>query len=196
MHAGADATRLALASQLPFHCGRMSAAKPIPGVGRKRRWLRLTDRRVTKLTLLVALPMILVLLLAGYTALTSLSATAQTGTARQMVDVGTAGARLIEQLQQERTMAALLFAWRSTTKAVDAFRQQSTVTDQALAVYSAPQEGLDYSNGLAVALRRLNDQMSRAAAAAPRRAQSQPTSTRMPLTGCARSRRCRRASRR
>jgi signal transduction histidine kinase len=139
----------------------MSATKAIPDSSRKRRWLRLADRRIrTKLTLLVALPVVLVLLLTGYTGLTSLSATAQTGTARQLVDVGATGARLTEQLQQERAMAALLFAQRSTPKAVDAFRQQSTVTDQALAVYSAAQDGLNYSNGLAVALRRLNDQLS------------------------------------
>jgi hypothetical protein len=69
----------------------MSATKSILGVGRKGRWLRLADRRIrTKLTLLVALPVVLVLLLTGYTALTSLSATAQIGTARQLVDAGTA----------------------------------------------------------------------------------------------------------
>jgi signal transduction histidine kinase len=139
----------------------MSATKSVPGSSRKRRWLRLADRRIrTKLALLVALPVVLVLLLTGFTALTSLSATAQTGTARQLVDVGTAGARLTEQLQQERAMAALLFAQHSAPKAVDAFRQQGTVTDEALAVYSVAQKGLDYSNGLTVALRRLNDQLA------------------------------------
>ncbi|WP_199515920.1 nitrate- and nitrite sensing domain-containing protein [Nucisporomicrobium flavum] len=140
----------------------MTAAPEIsPPAGSKRRWLRLADRRIrTKLTLLVGLPVVLVLLLAGYTASTSLSATAQTGTARQLVDVGTAGAGLTGQLQQERAAAALLLTRHSPAKAADAYRQQNTATDHALAVYSAAQDGLDYSNGLAAPLRRLNDQLA------------------------------------
>lgn len=127
----------------------------------KRRWWRLADRRIrTKLTLLVGLPVAVTVLLTGYTAMTSLSATAQTGTARQLVDVGTAGARLTEQLQQERVMAALLFAQGSTPKAIEAYRQQGEITDQALAGYTAAQRGLDYSTGLAVPLRRLNQQLA------------------------------------
>jgi signal transduction histidine kinase len=134
------------------------SVSPVRG---KRRWWRLADWRIrTKLTLLVGLPVALVMALTGYTAVTSLSATAETGTARQLVDVGTAGARLSEQLQQERVMAALLFAQGSTPKAIEAYRQQGEITDQALAGYTAAQRGLDYSTGLAVPLRRLNQQLA------------------------------------
>ncbi|GAA0547026.1 nitrate- and nitrite sensing domain-containing protein [Paractinoplanes ferrugineus] len=110
--------------------------------------------------LLVTLPVALVLALTAFTAVTSLSATAQTGVARQLVDVGVTGSRLSEQLQRERAAAALVFAQASSPEAIEAYRQQGEVTDRARASFVAAEVGLDTSTGPATVLRRLDTQLA------------------------------------
>jgi signal transduction histidine kinase len=125
---------------------------------RRGTWLASRPIR-TKLELLLAPPVAALLVLAsllGYTSWTSATSAEQ---ARGVVAVGSAGAELAAHLQLERAAAGVVFARRSRTTTLDAFRQQNASTDLVLERFTAARSRVTVPASLAAPLERLDDQL-------------------------------------
>jgi signal transduction histidine kinase len=95
---------------------------------RQRRWLR--DRRIrTKLGVILALPVLVIVALTGLSIVSASGRAADAGQARELVAVGGTAARLTAQLQHERASAALVFAEASSPTSLADYARQGAATD-------------------------------------------------------------------
>jgi hypothetical protein len=103
---------------------------------RRNRALHLGDRRIrTKLSMILALPVTVIVVLAGMTIASAVADARRADQARlQMALAGTAGG-LAAALQQERATAELLFTGRSADVAAEEFGRRIAATDAAAAVF-------------------------------------------------------------
>jgi len=103
-------------------------------VRRRRRWLR--DRRIhTKLAIILALPVLASVVLAGLNVVSAAGRASQAGQARELVALGGSGARLIVALQHERAAAVLVFAEAGSGAAVAEYQREAAATDAAVAAF-------------------------------------------------------------
>jgi signal transduction histidine kinase len=128
----------------------------------RRRLLSLADRPIrTKLTLLLVPPVAAALVLAALLGFGAAAAGTEAEQVRRLVVLGSVGADLAAMLQQERAAAGLVFARRSRTDAVEAFRIQAVRTDAVQDRFEASRSGIDLpTTGLAVPASRLEAQLA------------------------------------
>src|SRR5688572_11542477 len=97
---------------------------------RSRRWL--ADRRIrTKLAMILTLPVLAIVTLAGLSVVSAAGRAADAGQARDLVAVGGTAAQLAARLQGEWAAAALVFAESSSAASLADYRRQAVATDAA-----------------------------------------------------------------
>jgi signal transduction histidine kinase len=137
----------------------MSGKKATPDAPASRR-SRLRNRRIgTKLVIILALPMLVVLALGGLIADSAVAGSARAEQARRLVSLGGTAADLAAQLQQERAAAALVFARRSSPPALEEYRKASAASDAAASRFRAARTAAHPPANLDVLLRRVEGQL-------------------------------------
>lgn len=127
----------------------------------ERRWWHLRDRRIRgKLAVILALPLVAVVLLAGLIAAGAVSQAVQADQARRLVGLGGAAGELVDRLQQERAAAALVFARGGGATAEREYRERVAATEVAAGRFSAAVRGVRLPTGLDAVMARVEVQVS------------------------------------
>lgn len=125
-----------------------------------RHW-RFSDRRIrTRLAVILVLPLLAIVVLAGLSLTTAAAVVSQAGRARAMVLLGGKAGDAVATLQRERAAAALVFAPMSGPEALDEFRRRLKMTDEAVARYHRQRRLADAPIGLSEPLGRVNGDLT------------------------------------
>lgn len=123
-----------------------------------RRW-RLSDQRIrTKLALILVLPGLAIVTLAGLSVVSTTSDATSDEQARQLVVLGARTAELTERLQNERAAVALVFAAGTATGPVDDYRRQFSATDTVIHQFRAQSQRTAAPKLFPSALSRIDDE--------------------------------------
>ena len=128
-------------------------------VRRRRRWL--PDRRIrTKLALILVLPVLASVVLAGLNVASAAGQAWQAGQARDLVALGGSGAQLVAALQHERTSAVLVFAEASSPTAVAEYQRQAAATEAAAAAFRVQRERTRLPSSLIALVDRIDGELA------------------------------------